>query len=364
MKKSSKIPIKNIWWLMLYASEFSRMRDDSARRFGVDDSLDDIPDLIAKILTRAVMRRLLRNLSVELHRRHADLSRVRGRIDHIRTKRHLLLEQGRIACSFDYFTTNTARNQYVKTALDRLSRIVKDEELKRTCRAYAAALERAGVTRDWSYTTMLRTNRAPGALARSNPEDRRMLAAAELALNMSIPTEESGTYVLPVIDKDDGWLRKLFEKAVGGFYEVTLPHPEWSVRQGRRIFWQQESPTNGIKEILPNMQTDITLERKDIKTHTKSRVIVDTKFTSMMTDNQYGKPRLKRDHIFQIYAYLMSQEHQDDPPSRTASGILLYPSLGADMDESVTIQGHIIRFVTVDLASDGESIRKRLLDLV
>lgn len=362
MVKSSTIPIKNIWWLMLYASEFSRVRDDSARRFGVDDNLDNIPDLVAKILTRAVKQRLLRNLSVELDRRHADLTRVRGRIDHVRTKTHLLLEQGRIACSFDYFTTNTAKNQYVKTALYKLSRIVRDDKLKQTCRAYATALERAGVTKDWSYTTMLRTNREYNALTRTNPEDRRMLAAAELALNMSIPAEESGRHDLPVIDRDDRWLRDLFEKAVAGFYKVNLSS-EWNVKSGTKINWPQDSPTSRVEEYLPQMQIDIKLERTDIKTHMKSRMIIDTKFTEITKDN-YDKPRFQNEHIFQIYAYLMSQERENDPPSRTASGMLLYPSLGIDIDESVTIQGHRIRFATVNLASDGRSIQKKLLDLV
>ena len=171
------------------------------------------------------------------------------------------MEQGKIACSFDYFTTNTSRNQYVKDALNKLSQILKNEELKRTCRTYAAALEMAGVIKYGSYTTMLRTNRAPTAIARTNPEDRRMLAAAELALNMRMPTEELGDSYLPVIDRDVYWLRKLFEKAIGGFYDANLPHPEWRVKQGSWIRWQQESPTEGIKKILPNMKTDIMLER-------------------------------------------------------------------------------------------------------
>ena len=211
---------------------------------------------------------------------------------------------------------------------------------------------------------MLRANQLPAAMARTNPEDRRMLAAAELALNMRIPTEELGDAYLPKIDRDETWLRKLFEKAIGGFYYNVLPHPEWSVTQGRRFYWQQESPTDELKKIFPNMMTDIILERTNTKTSIKSRIIIDTKFANIMTTSQYGKQQLKSSHIYQIYAYLRSQEKESDPPSHTASGMLLYPSLGVDVDESVTIQGHRIRFATVDLAADNASIQKRLLDLL
>ena len=106
------------------------------------------------------------------------------------------------------------------------------------------------------------------------------------------------------------------------------------------------------------MQTDIVLERID----TKTRMIIDTKFTTMVTENQYGKLRLKSDHIFQLYSYLKSQENNES--SYAASGMLLYPSVGENVDESVTIQGHRIRFATVDLAADSVDIRKRLLELV
>ena len=348
----NKIPIKNIWWLMLYASELRA--HDMTGRFGVEDNPDYMPRLVAEILIHAIRRRLLRNLSVELQSRQADLARVRGRIDHIRTGRHCLLEQGKIACVFEYFTVNTPKNQYVKAALDSLSRIMKDKELKRSCHIYSRALERAGVAR---YAPM-NTIRAKMPNTISNPEDRQMLAAAELAHNMRIPTEETGDSYMLVTDRNEKWLRRLFEKAIWGFYDAVLSHHEWSVRHGERIYWQQEFPTIRIKDILPDMQTDIVLERID----TKTRMIIDTKFTTMVTENQYGKLRLKSDHIFQLYSYLKSQENNES--SYAASGMLLYPSVGENVDESVTIQGHRIRFATVDLAADSVDIRKRLLELV
>ncbi len=41
--------------------------------------------------------------------------------------------------------------------------------------------------------------------------------------------------------------------------------------------------------------------------------------------------------------------------------MLLYPALGADYDEAAIIQGHRVRFATVDLAADTPTIRQQLL---
>ena len=93
---------------MLYASRLYRALP-TGRRFAAEDNPDEIPDLVAEILTRAVERRLRRNLSSEFDRREADLTRVRGRIDALRTERRHLLQRGRIACSFDELTTDTPK---------------------------------------------------------------------------------------------------------------------------------------------------------------------------------------------------------------------------------------------------------------
>src|SRR4051794_25991635 len=73
-----RILVRNLWILLLYASDLARFgsRLDAA----VEDS-PDLPDLIARLLCFAVERRLRRNLSRGYRRAEAVLSRVRGRID-------------------------------------------------------------------------------------------------------------------------------------------------------------------------------------------------------------------------------------------------------------------------------------------
>ena len=117
------IPVRNIWLLLLYASRLYRELPAS-RRVELEDAPDDIPNLVAKILTNAVERCLRRNLSHGYQRRWADLSRVRGRIDLFRTERRQQLQRGRVACVFDELTVDTRRNRYVTAALTHIAGIV------------------------------------------------------------------------------------------------------------------------------------------------------------------------------------------------------------------------------------------------
>ena len=348
---------------MLYASRLYRALP-TGRRLAAEDNPDEIPDLVAEILTRAVERRLRRNLSSEFDQREADLTRVRGRINVLRTERRHLLQRGRIACSFDELTTDTPKNRYVRAALNHLHRMVRENELKRRCRITASALDSAGVGTDGSRITMRGGSRSPVSVGRTNTEDRQMLAAAELAFSLRLPTEDAGQSRLPAPDRDERWARLLFEAAVGGFYDTVLSPQGWSVRTGSKLNWQTESPTERIELLLPGMTTDIILERqKGAGMTTGSRLVIDTKFNSMVGTGQYGNPTLRSGYVYQIYAYLRSQERKTDPLSLTASGMLLHPTVGEEVDEAATIQGHRIRFATVDLAAESRIIRNRSMSL-
>ena len=361
------IPVRNIWLLLLYASQLYRELP-ACRRVDLEDAPDDIPHLVAEILTNAVERRLRRNLSHGYQRQRADLGRVRGRIDLFRTERRQLLQRGRVACVFDELTVDTPRNRYVKTALTHIasvvSRLANDSDLERRCRDLVLRLERAGVVGhlDPRYAGKAAVLDNVGWV---DAHERQMLAAANLALNLAIPTEQSGTALLPIVNRSEteGW--RLYENAVAGFYDVALSHRGWKMRPGSRIHWPVANPTPGLHAIMPEMVTDIVLERHEHGTPaTGQRIVIDTKFTSIVGRSQFGKQTLKSGNIYQLYAYLRSQEQPGDSISRHSAGVLLYPSLGDYYYESATIQGHRVTFATVDLAADSQTIRSHLLRIV
>ena len=124
-----------------------------------------------------------------------------------------------------------------------------------------------------------------------------------------------------------------------------------------RLGWQIEAVTPGMKSILPGMKTDIVLDHPS----SGRRIVMDTKFTSIVKSGQYGGEMLRSGYVYQIYAYLRSQVGQGDAMADTASGVMLHPAVGEMRDETVVIQGHAIRFVTVDLAASAADVRAQLL---
>jgi len=92
--------------------------------------------------------------------------------------------------------------------------------------------------------------------------------------------------------------------------------------------------------------------------------VIDTKFNSVVTRGWHREETLRSGYVYQIYAYLRSQEGNGDPLAETASGLLLHPSVGDMVNEAVVIQNHEIRFATVDLGATAKEIRAQLLQVL
>jgi 5-methylcytosine-specific restriction enzyme subunit McrC len=346
-----RIPVRNLWLLMLYASDL--FRDIEKAKIAVEDNPDDIPDLVAEMLSHKVERRIQRNLSYGYQSREAILGRVRGRIDLLNTERHRLLDRGKVACRFDELTVDTARNRFVRAALEEIAKIVCHDALAHRCRSLAASLRRIGVTGERPGRGDVSIDR----FGRHDVDDQPMVSAAHLAFNLALPTEAAGAKQLSLPDREITWIRKLYEKGIAGFYDVVLSSKGWRVDAGKTIGWLIESKSPGIDKILPFMRTDIILDNSD----TGRRIVIDTKFTSVVTRGWYREETLRSGYVYQIYAYLRSQEGNGDPRAENASGLLLHPSVGNMVNEAVVIQNHEIRFATVDLGATAKEIREQLL---
>lgn len=371
--------IKNIWLLLLYASELYKNGYCEQKEIEeAETNPDKIPGLVAEILVDAVQRRLRRDLSLKYGIRSADLTRLRGTIDLLRTETESLLKQGRIACTFEEMTVDTPTNRFVRATLVRLATSVwrskkfvnRSTDVIGRCRAAAARLRRAGVGYDASLDLQrVYEDSSLGRTSRLDVRDKRMLAAARLALALDLPIANPDDY------GESFW--ELFEKAIFGFYNFHRK----DIRFGDRnqsdcgftvdkqktydfqidVLYSDPLPRDEVKGLIPKMRPDIVFTSSD------RRIILDTKYTNM-TKAHRGKSRFVSNNIYQLYTYLSSREDDNDAGPNKSDGILLYVS-DEEHDETemivdVRIQDHNIRFASVDLNADSKNIRKRLLDVV
>lgn len=337
---ATAIPLRNIWLLFLYAADLVQFKG----RFEHEvEAARDLPDLVARLLTHVVEERLRRNLSRGYRPQTATLSRVRGRINMLETTTRQLMDRGRIACRFEEHTMDTPRNRLVRAALEKLGSRVADDLVAHRCRQLAGDFSRMGVVGHRPSWAEL----AGDQIGRNENADRFMVALARMVFDTIIPTQDAGDVSGTLPDSTDHLIRRLFERAVGNALRLELEHHGWSVAQGRRLSWPIDAASPGIAAILPGMQTDIVLKHVAIG----CRIVIDTKFTRIFTHSVYRDEMLKSGYLYQLYAYLRTQEKDDDPASLYCDGMLLHPQVGGAVDEWMELQGHRMRFKTIDLAA-------------
>lgn len=355
----TEIPIRSLWLLLIYSSDMLDQLRSSERESLLAGHHDaDLIGALAEVLVSEVESRIRKQLTFHYHRTSADLTRVRGRINHLRTVTRRLMDQGRIACSYEEFSVNSPRNRFVAATLLEASRIVSSTEpdaalsrrLGRRCADAAFAMQRQGVDPRPPSRAELSKDR----LGHHDARDRRMLDAAHLVHQMALPYHERGPRLIPRILRDEDRYRTLFEKAVRGYLRYTLVPLGWAV-ENPHLKWRHQGEADA-HELLPLMKTDIMLTNA-AKTR---RIVVETKFTDALTEH-HGKTTIKRDFVYQLYAYLRSQTGIGDQVADTSEGVLLFVAANGrpPVDRSVTIQGHHIRFLSVDLADTPSAIRKR-----
>ena len=179
-----------------------------------------------------------------------------------------------------------------------------------------------------------------------------MLVICELLLRQNMPLEEAGSKYLPSINREDLILYDIFERFVACFYGVHLKE-NWEITRQAKLKWNNKKTS----EYLPSMKVDLKLKHR----HTGQTFILDTKFTEIIKPTEYGIKFIS-EHIYQIYAYLRSHE-QFSNDNEPAVGVLLYPTVKYDLDETVKLHGHQINFRTINLTLTWEEIERRLLRL-
>lgn len=181
-----------------------------------------------------------------------------------------------------------------------------------------------------------------------------------MVFDSALPNQEEGQTKGTLPEASEHLVRKLFQRAVCNAMRLELTPLGWQVWGGRKIDWPVGKASKGLSAILPGMETDIELTHKV----QKRRIVIDTKFTALLTVSRFEREVLKSGYLYQLYTYLRSQERDSDPLSLAAHGMLLHPQIGGAYDEWMELQGHVLRFKTIDLTLNGLSFEKALRNIV
>jgi 5-methylcytosine-specific restriction enzyme subunit McrC len=346
------IPIRNLWYMLLYAWE-EMPRSPYWKMADVEES-PSLDALLASVLTRLLQQRLRIGLGCSYTAEEHLLGGIRGRIQFTKSLKQRAFDRGAAVCDFENYCMNVPKNKIIRTTMFHLATLgdfgserKQADELRHTLRYLVRMLDGidlVDITPEFIHREQLK---------RHDRDYRIMLAICDLILRRRIPTEHAGYLYSSQLERDRLTLHRVYERFVANFYRHNLHN--WKVHPQKNFSWHEISPN----QYLPSMRPDLMLEERS-----SGRIIIlDTKFTARsLIMNQWGKEMFDSSHLYQLYAYLKTQEHLSEQ-HRQATGILLYPTIDKELSELVELPNHNLRIECFDLASPWREIENRMLGL-
>lgn len=345
---TTRIQVRSVWFLLLYASDLLKhLTGERKEKLTSGEFDNDLLDALALVLAQQMAERARRMLTRGYRQREETLTRVRGRIDHLATARGRLMDSGRIHCIYAEQTIDLPRYRHILVTLRRAAAIARTKDVRDQCLKTVLLLERAGVTT---------ADPTPSQLSReqyghADVADRDLVMMSRLVRSMAAP-EHAGDYVsLPAIERREGHLRDLFEKAVEGFMQVHLGPAGYSFpsKTGK---WPV-SASDEVQDLLPDLKVDALARRAG------HQLIVECKFGRIFATGVHGTNRLDSGYLRQLFSYLSVF---DEAGVRT-EGVLVAArvdsSPGRDLD--FELAGFPVRVRQIDLTEPPSTIRAALL---
>lgn len=332
------IPIGNIYYMLAYA--FRDLREQGIVSV-CPEEFDNIRQLMAEIIIRGASYQLKKGLLRSYEGCSDELPYVRGRIDLSETLNSGSLIRRRLVCSYDEYTEDTLMNRILRSVMQLLVRSElkqgQAEELQRLLRYFSQVSEVNLSDIRWDELTYSRNNR----------EYRLLMSVCRIICENMLHSENDGDLKLWDFSEDN--LPKLYEKFILNYY--ALHHSSLSPSSSE-IKWAFSEEKAGL---FPKMQSDIMLTKGN------SRLIIDAKFYSHSTAQNFSKQSFHSHNLYQIFTYVMNEAESF---SGDVSGMLLYAKTSDDIipEEGCTVNICNKRFYVkcLDLRGDFNSICSQL----
>ena len=337
------IPVRNIYYMLSYA--FQVLNEQGYKKIATEQ-FDNAAELCAAILSRGVSLQLKRGLGREYIERTESLSAVRGHIEISETVKTRSMLKRQLICSYDDFSENSYMNRIIKTTMELLLHADISKARKKELRKLLVYFGNVELLEICSIHWKLRYNR-------NNQTYRMLISICYLVVKGLLQTNTDGT--VHIMDSlDEQRMCRLYEKFILSYYRKE--HPQISA-EASQIPWALD---DGIGDMLPAMQTDITL------TYGRKILIIDAKYYSHTTQVYYDTRTLHSGNLYQIFTYVKNKAVNLADVPHEVSGMLLYARTDESVQPSKTylMSGNKISVRTLDLNCDFSEISMQLDKIV
>lgn len=333
------IPVQNIYYMLSYA--FQALQTQTYKNLATEN-FHNTAELCAAILDKGVSTQLKRGLGRDYVPKSESLSTLQGKLNISQSIKTQALLKKQMICTYDEFSTNTPFNQIIKSTILLLLKANITNTRKKSLRNLLLFFSDVDEIDLRFVNWNQRYNR-------SNQTYQLLIGICYLVYNGLLQTQTDGT--TKIMDFfDEQRMCHLYEKFLLEYFRKE--HPELTVNSSQ-IAWQLDDSEN---QMLPKMQTDIMLSKGN------TILIIDAKYYSHVTQQQYGTHTLHSNNLYQIFTYVKNKEFELKNCEHTVSGMLLY----AETDENIFLNntyqmsGNQISAQTLNLNQNFSNIARDL----
>ena len=338
------IRIQNIYHMLAYA--FQVLHEQSYRDVATEE-FANTAELCAAILARGISSQLKRGLGREYVSMTEPLSSLRGKIEVAESVKTRSVLRRQLVCSYDEFSVDTHMNRILKATCMLLLRAdiakARKKELKRLLVFFPDVNDIDLANVDWHMR-----------FDRNNQTYRMLMNVCWLVYKGLLQTQSDGTTRLTDF-LDEQRMSRLYEKFILEYYRQEWPELNASASY---IGWALDDDAD---DMLPAMKSDIMLSRGG------TVLIIDAKYYSHTTQQQFGKRTIHSNNLYQIFTYVKNKEAElvKANVSHEVSGMLLYARTDEEIqpDGKYQMSGNRISVKTLDLNQPFDEIASCLDDL-
>ena len=332
-------PVKNIYYMLSYA--FYSLNFKEYKKVASEE-FENIYELFSELLIIALNKQIKQGLYRDYIEVDETTSSIRGKIN-ITSINELSFINKKLNCTYDEFSVNSDLNKIIKTTLTIL------------LKAPITKIQRRGIKNILLYfrdVDTLDTNSINWQIRydRNNQDYRMIIGICYLTIKGLLQSDKKGDKKLMKFF-DDQRMSRLYEKFILNYYRKEHSYLK---AYSPQIEWQLD---DDFDDLLPKMQTDITLEYED------KILIIDAKYYSNTTQSYFDTRSIHSHNLYQIFTYVKNKEVEVD---NEVSGMLLYARTREEIqpDHDYSMSGNRISVKTLDLNQDFEMIKNQLDSIV
>lgn len=337
------IRIQNIYYMLTYA--FKVLNEQGYKKIETEE-FDNTAELMAAILEKGISIQLKKGLGKDYISRTEEISMIRGKIDMSESLKTQSMLRKKLFCTYDEFSVDTTMNQIIKSTVLLLLKSDISKPRKKTLRKILVFFSDVKTIDLHSVNWNMQYNR-------NNQSYQMLVSICYLVVKGLLQTNKDGsTKLMDFLDEQR--MCRLYEKFILEYYKKH--YHELSVSSSQ-ISWALD---DGIDDMLPIMQSDIMLSNGD------NVLIIDAKYYSNTTQNQYDAHTLHSGNLYQIFTYVKNKDNEFGDKPHNVSGLLLYAATDEIVQPNNTYQmsGNKISVKTLDLNVSFEIIAKQLDEIV